>query len=86
MTDRVEATTANNDPLTLPAKQLIDERSPTPLYHQVYLVLRNGILNGDYPDGSLLPGEQETTILFGVSRITAKRALNDLAAEGFLCT
>lgn len=65
-------------------RQYVNDKSPTPLYHQVYLFLRNGILNSDYPDGSLLPGEQETSDIFGVSRITAKRALNELAAEG-LC-
>lgn len=62
----------------------VNDKSPTPLYHQVYLFLRNGILNSEFPDGSLLPGEQETSNMFGVSRITAKRALNELAAEG-LC-
>jgi len=41
-------------------------------------------LNGEYPDHSLLPSEHETARLFGVSRITAKRALNEVAAEG-LC-
>ncbi|MDH5353888.1 MAG: GntR family transcriptional regulator [Gammaproteobacteria bacterium] len=63
---------------------LIDDRLPTPLYHQVYLVLRNKILNDDYTRGSLLPGEQETSDMFGVSRITAKRALNELARDGMV--
>lgn len=63
---------------------LIDDRSPTPLYHQVYLVLRNKILSDDYTQGSLLPSEQETSDMFGVSRITAKRALNELAKDGMV--
>jgi len=41
-------------------------------------------MNGEYPDQSLLPSEHELANLFGVSRITAKRALNEVAAEG-LC-
>jgi len=63
---------------------LIDDRLPTPLYHQVYLVLRNKILSGDYGFDDKLPGEQETTEMFGVSRITAKRALNELSNVGFV--
>lgn len=56
----------------------------TPLYHRIYLVLRDGIVNGAYPHGSVLPSEQELTALYGVSRITTKRALNELAAEGLV--
>jgi len=63
---------------------LVDDRLPTPLYHQVYLVLRNKILSGDYGFDETVPGEQETTEMFGVSRITAKRALNELADGGFV--
>jgi len=62
----------------------IDERLPTPLYHQIYLVLRNRILKDEYPHNSRLPGEEEVARQFGVSRITAKRAINDLAADGFV--
>ena len=63
---------------------LLDERSPTPLYHQVYLVLRDKIVSGGYGADGLLPGEPELARLFGVSRITIKRALDDLAADGFV--
>lgn len=61
---------------------LVDERLPTPLYHQIYLVLRGQILDGTYGQSDLLPGEQEVARRFGVSRITAKRALDELAAAG----
>jgi GntR family transcriptional regulator len=54
-----------------------------PLYHQLFLILRNKILNGEYPDGSFLPGEAELAQTFGVSRITTKRALNEIAEAGF---
>jgi len=63
---------------------LVDDRLPTPLYHQVYLVLRNKILTGEYPFGSSALSEQETSEKFGVSRITAKRALNELADDGYV--
>ena len=63
---------------------LVDERLPTPLYHQIYLVLRDKILNADYGVDSVLPSEQETARRFGVSRITARRALDDLATAGLV--
>ncbi len=55
-----------------------------PLYQQIYLEIRHRIMSGEYPNHSLLPGEHETAGQFGVSRITAKRALNEVAADG-LC-
>ncbi len=60
---------------------LLDESLPTPLYHQIYLVLRERIQNGLLAAGATLPGEQELSKTFNVSRITVKRALNELAAD-----
>lgn len=54
----------------------------TPLYHQIYLVLRGKIMDGEYADGAILPGEEALAASFGVSRITARRALAEIAAEG----
>lgn len=62
----------------------IDERLPTPLYHQIYLILRNQILDGIHADGAQIPGEEDLATLFEVSRITARRALAELAAEGLV--
>ncbi|HUN45701.1 MAG TPA: GntR family transcriptional regulator [Stellaceae bacterium] len=62
----------------------VDGRLPTPLYHQVYLVLRDKILSGGYGADGLLPGEPALIRQFGVSRITVKRALDDLATEGLV--
>lgn len=56
----------------------------SPLYHQIFLVLRQRILDGVVTSGEKLPGEQELAELFGVSRITAKRALDELAASGLV--
>jgi GntR family transcriptional regulator len=77
MTSRSEAS-----PILSP--DLIDESLPTPLYHQIFLVLRDRIRAGAFPAGVILPGEQELTRLFDVSRITVKRAMNELAAHGFV--
>jgi len=57
---------------------------PTPLYHQLYTVLRERIMRGDFAPSQTLPGEQELARMFDVSRITVKRALNELAASGLV--
>lgn len=53
-----------------------------PLYHRIFETLRDRIAAGQYKDGAFLPGEHEISSLFGVSRITAKRALDEIAAAG----
>lgn len=60
-----------------------DEPASVPLYSRIYKILRDGIGNGEYPPGSFLPSEQDIVTRFGVSRITAKRALDELAAAGY---
>lgn len=62
----------------------IDERLPTPLYHQIYLILRDQIQEGSLSEGALVPGEESLARQFSVSRITARRALAELAAEGLV--
>jgi GntR family transcriptional regulator len=62
----------------------VDERLPTPLYHQIYLILRNQIIDGRHNDGDLIAGEEDLARQFNVSRITARRALAELAAEGLV--
>jgi GntR family transcriptional regulator len=59
-----------------------DAASPTPLYHQIFEQLRNAVLAGEFADQSYLPSEQEISQRFGVSRITAKRSLDEMAAAG----
>lgn len=63
---------------------MLDRDAATPLYHQIFLQLRDEILSGERPYGSTLPTEQELSALFGVSRITARRVLNDLAQQHFV--
>lgn len=59
----------------------LDPRSPTPLYHQLYSMLRDCIVGGVLADGTRMPSEKELAGAFNVSRITARRALHDLAAD-----
>lgn len=55
-----------------------------PLYHQLFVILRNRIYSGALLAGDHVPGEQELCLEFCVSRITAKRALNELADAGLV--
>jgi GntR family transcriptional regulator len=48
---------------------------------QVYLVLRDRILSGASGFGAKLPTENELAELHGVSRVTVRRALGELARE-----
>lgn len=55
---------------------------PLPKYHRVYLVLRQQLDEGRFTDG--LPGELVLMESFGVSRVTVRRALEQLATEGLI--
>ena len=62
----------------------VDPALPTPMYRQIFDLLRDQILDGALMPGDLLPPESEIERRYGVSRITARRALNDLAAHGLV--
>jgi GntR family transcriptional regulator len=62
----------------------LDESSPVPLYKQIYEALRQEIVSGSIGGHMRLPAEQELTQRLGVSRITVKRALNELAIAGLV--
>jgi GntR family transcriptional regulator len=57
----------------------VDRMQAVPLYHQIFLQLREEITSGERAFGSRMPTEQELSASFGVSRITARRALDELA-------
>ncbi len=68
---------------SLAADQL-DEQSATPLYQQIFELLRGAILDGRLRLNDRLPAEQDLTQTLGVSRITVKRAMNELAIAGMV--
>ena len=58
--------------------------SRVPLYHQLYSVLKASIMDGTIPYDAQMPTEQQLAATFDVSRITAKRAMDELAAESLI--
>lgn len=60
---------------------MVVRHNPIPLYEQVKRSIKAQILDGHYPPGEMLPAEREFCEQFDVSRITVKRALDELAAE-----
>lgn len=62
-------------------RRMLNSDSPTPLYFQLYQVLKTCILDGTFEKGMRLPTEKDLAKEFGISRITAKRSLDELAGE-----
>ena len=62
----------------------IDTSSPLPLYYQIREQLRQQILSGELRPGDALPGETQICSETGVSRMTARQALAQLANEGLV--
>lgn len=55
-----------------------------PLYRQVMDDIKSGIEHGDYPPGSQIPTEMELARDYGVGRVTVRRAIEELAVQGYL--
>jgi GntR family transcriptional regulator len=62
----------------------LQSESSSPLYHQLMQRLSEDIERGVYPVGSRIPPEHELEELYKVSRVTVRRALSELTAEGLL--
>ena len=62
----------------------LQAESSSPLYHQLMQRLSEDIERGKYPVGSRIPPEHELEALYNVSRVTVRRALAELTAEGML--
>jgi len=52
------------------------------LYERIAEFINEKIISGEYAVGAKLPTEQALAAMFNVSRITSKRALDELAAKG----
>ncbi|MFC0559142.1 GntR family transcriptional regulator [Halalkalibacter alkalisediminis] len=62
----------------------LNHSSSIPLYAQLKDIIKAEISNGHYKHNQQLPTEVELCDIYGVSRITARRAISDLVEEGYL--
>lgn len=62
----------------------IDLKSKLPLYDQIERNLRDLIVNGHLKPGQAMPGEWDLADFYGVSRLTVRRALDELVRQNWL--
>ncbi len=65
---------------------VVDQFSPVPLYQQVAEILRARIRSGELARLDLLPSEKTLQQEYGISRDTARRAIEMLRDEGLVFT
>lgn len=63
---------------------MIDKSSPIPMYFQLKEKLESMIKSGELKVGDRIYSENELCEMYDVSRITAKRALDEMVKEGYL--
>ncbi|HEX6398745.1 MAG TPA: GntR family transcriptional regulator [Steroidobacteraceae bacterium] len=62
----------------------LDESSAQPLYQQLQRALRGAIENGAIGPDDALPPERDLAEMLGVSRITVRKAIDELVDDGLL--
>ena len=60
------------------------ETNKIPQHRKLYEILRKHIIEGIYPEGSLLPSENELCTIHDVTRPTVRQALSRLSGEGYI--
>lgn len=62
----------------------LDNGSPLPRHFQLREAIRRDTLRNGLSNGDMIPSERDLGKTYGVSRVTVRRAIGDLIAEGFL--
>jgi GntR family transcriptional regulator len=78
---------ASNGSVPLPAASVdlrVDKQLPTPAYLQLRDKLRGAIDAGAWPVGQALPSERDLAVSLGLSRMTVRRAFEELVADGLV--
>ena len=65
---------------------LIDNKSGTPIYNQIYSQIKGQIISGALKQDELLPSIRGLAKDLRISFITTKRAYEELEKEGFIYT
>jgi GntR family transcriptional regulator len=63
---------------------LIDPTSDRPVYRQIADHLRQAIRDGGYGEGDALPSEAAMAETYGLTRMTARQAIEVLKTEGLV--
>src|SRR5215218_1229147 len=63
---------------------LIDPTNDRPVYRQIADHLRRAIRDGQYGEGDALPSEAAMAETYGVTRMTARQAIDVLKTEGLV--
>ena len=65
-------------------KYIIDVNAQTPAYQQLYMQVREDIINGIYPVGSKLPSKRTVALDCNISTVTVEHAYALLCDEGYI--
>lgn len=65
---------------------LIDNKSGTPIYDQIYSQIKAQIISGELQENEMLPSIRGLAKDLRISFITTKRAYDELEKEGFIYT
>lgn len=65
---------------------LIDNKSGTPIYDQIYSQIKNQIIGGELKENDPLPSIRGLAKDLRISFITTKRAYEELEKDGFIYT
>ena len=65
-------------------KYVIDLNTHVPAYQQLYLQVREDIVNGIYPAGSKLPSKRTVALNCNISTVTVEHAYALLSDEGYI--
>ena len=56
----------------------------SPLYRQIKTLILQGLANGEWRSGEIIPSEGELAIRYGVSQGTVRKAIDEMAAENLV--
>jgi GntR family transcriptional regulator len=65
-------------------QEKVSYQSKSPLYQQIYQLLRHKILGGQWNPNEMLPSEAELVEQYNVSRATVRQALDELVSDGLI--
>ena len=63
---------------------MLDANAQLPLYKQLKAIIKTKITTREYTENERIPTEPEFIERYGVSRITVRKAVEELVEEGYL--